>query len=438
MWAVRARRLLLLGVAALALPATSGFIPAAWAGGYDTPMLYSARHMGTGGAAIGYVDDPSALFHNPAGLGHVGRAAAIADLSLLLGRLKGSPSMQALDKESELTVAPMFLVGGAYRLTDWLVAGFGVYPIASAGATYKYDVFGTPIEDKTRLVFIEGSPGLGITLPGRVRLGVGYRFTYVNLQRYTGNPSAAVPGIDFELDGTNLLGFRAGVQWTPIDPLQLGLVYRHKVTTDVSAGTAIAAGRMFTAAKTEFLLPSKLGGGVRGDLGDLGLILDVEYLWNSQNEGNALEAVSVPTAEDPTSMPIALPNFFRWSNELTVRTGVEYRLLALAGAGSPLGAKALALRLGYVFDGKTANEQYPTAFGTPPGPTHVLTAGAGWNGGWWRVDLAYARRFGSGEVTVADLMAEGRSFCAFCSAAGNDPYQMTIDGLYLDVSFAVD
>ena len=42
--------------------------PAAWAGGYDTPMLYSARHMGMGGTAISGVNDASALFHNPAGM----------------------------------------------------------------------------------------------------------------------------------------------------------------------------------------------------------------------------------------------------------------------------------------------------------------------------------------------------------------------------------
>ena len=45
-------------------------LPIAQAGGYDTPMLYSARHMGVGGAAAGYVNDPSALYHNPAGLAH--------------------------------------------------------------------------------------------------------------------------------------------------------------------------------------------------------------------------------------------------------------------------------------------------------------------------------------------------------------------------------
>src|SRR5688572_4305347 len=52
---------------------------AARAGGYDTPMLYSARHIGMGGTAIGYVSDPSALFHNPAGLAQTGRFSVLGD-----------------------------------------------------------------------------------------------------------------------------------------------------------------------------------------------------------------------------------------------------------------------------------------------------------------------------------------------------------------------
>ena len=51
------------------------------AGGFDTPMLYSAEHMGMGGVAVSFVDDPSALFHNPAGLARAPRLSVLADFS---------------------------------------------------------------------------------------------------------------------------------------------------------------------------------------------------------------------------------------------------------------------------------------------------------------------------------------------------------------------
>ena len=400
--------------------------PPARAGGYDTPMLYSARHMGMGGTAIGYVSDPSALFHNPAGLGQVKRFSALADFSLLLGRLQASPdssSTSPTDIESQLTVAPMFLVGAGYRITDWLVAGVGVYPIASAGATYEYPGIAGAVEDETKLVFIEGSPGLAFNLPGRVRLGVGYRVTYVNLNRFRGNRAEGRRGFDFELTGVNPFGLRGGVQWTPIEGLELGAVYRHKVTTTVKNDQGFA-GVAYRDVETKFVLPSKLGAGGRYEIGHFGLALDSEYLFNSQNKGYPL----IGSPEAAPEMRQEVPNVFEWQNEITLRTGVEYRLLP----ASVDGRGRLALRLGYVFDGKTTNPDYPSAFGTPPAPTHIVTAGAGWNAGSWAVNLAYGRRAGSGRVNQAPAR------CTFCGAPGNEPYSITINGLYFDVSLALD
>ena len=406
------------------------------AGGYDTPMLYSARHLGMGGTAIGFVEDPSAMFHNPAGLGNIKKFSVLGDFSLLLAHVTGSPDPGARDTESELTTAPVFLVGGGLRLTDWLVAGLGIYPIASAGATYEYTVPpSNQIENTTRLVFIEASPGLAFNLPHNVRLGAGYRLTYVNLERYFGN--RAFPGgtHDFKLDGFNLFGFRVGAQWTPLPWLSLGAVYRHKVETTVKNDTGIAAALSFTDVETTFMLPSKLGMGGRVDVGDFGFALDGEYLFNSQNEGSPLSGFPPATASDPMPPRAAVPNVFDWSDEITVRTGVEFRFLE--GMDD---RKRLAARVGYVFDGKTTNERYPSAFGTPPGPTHVITAGFGWNLGGWQLNAAVARRFGSGSVTAEDLAAGARSVerpCTFCSVAGDEDYKIAINGFYIDASFAL-
>src|SRR5262245_25516398 len=103
----------------------------AHAGGYDTPMLYSARHLGLGGTAIGYVNDPSALFHNPAGLAQVGRGEVLVDFSLLLGKIHASPLglSGARNIDSDLTKAPFFLLGEAFRVHDAIVLGVDLYPI---------------------------------------------------------------------------------------------------------------------------------------------------------------------------------------------------------------------------------------------------------------------------------------------------------------------
>jgi long-subunit fatty acid transport protein len=421
------------------LVAVCAWAPAvAWAGGYDTPMLYSARHMGMGGTAIGSVDDPSALFHNPAGLGQVGRLSLIADFSLLLAKVHGSPAAipQATDIDSRQTVAPLFLLGAGFRLNRIFTLGLGVFPIASAGATYRYpggsSSGGTvEYENRTRLVFLEVTPALAVNLPGRVRLGAGYRITYVSLERFQGAPADPMsqPLLDFTMHGLNWAGFRVGAQWTATDWLQVGAVYRHRSRTRVTNDSGVAVQR-FTDIETTFLLPSKLGGGARADLGPVGLGLDGEYLLNAQNDAYALTGKGTPTAENPSGTT-AVSNVYDWKNELTMRAGVEYRLLPRA-AGE---RGRLALRVGYVYDGKTTNAFYPSAFGTPPGPTHVFTGGVGWNAGCWQVNAAFARRQGSGAVTAADKAAAPRD-CLFCSAAGKDPYRIGINGFYLDVGFA--
>ena len=121
------------------------------AAGYDTPILYTARHMGMGGTAIASVRDGSAPFHNPAGLGNIGAGNLIVDVSLLTGHLVANPaplgqSEYARETKSNPTLAPFFLVGGAGRITDWLSAGVAFYPVASAGGVYQYNLV-SPVMD---------------------------------------------------------------------------------------------------------------------------------------------------------------------------------------------------------------------------------------------------------------------------------------------------
>lgn len=399
------------------------------AGGYDTPMLYSARHIGMGGTAVGYVNDASALFHNPAGLAHVPKLSLLANFSLLLARTKASPNILTQNAESDLTVAPLFLLGAGYRLNDLVTVGLGIYPVASAGATYTNETTnGMKAENTTRLLFIEASPGVSFNLPYNVRLGLGYRITYVSLERFQGLQGAGtMPLLDFSMTGTNFLGFRLGAQWTPLDWLQLGVSYRHKTTTTVRNDSGIALSQRFTDIETDFVLPSKLSGGGRADIGNFGLALDAEYTFNSQNEAYPLVGTQPATATMP-AMQVAVPNVFNWSNEITLRAGIEYWVTPWV--------EGLAVRAGYVYDGKTTNPLYPSAFGTPPAATHVVTGGLGYAWQRWQVNVAYAHRAGTGTASPGMAGDEGYQPCAFCGLAGD--YSIRINGFYADASLSFD
>lgn len=408
-----ARALSFLAVLAWAAPAL--------AGGYDTPMLYSARHMGMGGTAIGWVNDPSALFHNPAGLAHVRGLSLMGDFSPLVGTITGSPqpAPETDSIESETTFAPFFLGGAAYGITDWLTVGLAVYPVASAGATYRYDLGDGEVEDHTKLVFVEISPGFALQLPQNIRIGAGYRINSFSLTRTRKTPDETE--VDLPLSGMNFASFRAGAQWQPIPELEVGLVYRHRTIIDVSADEITAPVSGFVTQATDvtssFTLPTRLGFGARGNFGAFHGALDIEYALQSQNHRSVLEG------DHPALGHVKLTNanVFKWHDAVTLRAGVEYRLMD----------DKVATRLGYVFDATTSNVHYPSAFGTPPGPTHVITVGGGYDAGPWEVNLAYAYRFGSAEVTQQDIDSAGED-CLFCAAPGD--YAIGLHGIYVDFS----
>ncbi len=411
------QRALLALVVALAMP-----ISAVHAGGYDTPMLYTAQHMGMGGTAVSSVDDPSALFHNPAGLAGTERLTVLGDFSLLLGNITGAPA-DGVNVESELTTAPFFLVGASGRITPWLTAGFAVYPVASAGATYRYNDGGAEIEDTTRLVFIEASPGVAFEVPDHnLSFGLSWRATLVQLDRsrLEVGQEPTTGDLDFSASGWSFAGVRAGVQWQPMEELQLGLAYRHKTTTDIEDTDSPYV--LFSESErlsTSFTLPSRLSFGARGNFGDFSAALDLEYAFNSQNDRADLVVAELSTP---------VPNVFDWSNALTVRIGGEYRLLD----------GRLPLRLGFVWDQKTSSAIYPSAFGTPATATYIFTLGAGYQIGDVSFNVAYAHRRGSTTHTQAQFDSRSSNAlgdCGFCGFAGD--HSITLNGIYVDVAWSL-
>jgi long-subunit fatty acid transport protein len=193
------------------------------------------------------------------------------------------------------------------------------------------------------------------------------------------------------------------------------VVFRNKIEVTTKADTAVVVTQDATDGELEFTLPAKLGFGARFDWRRFGVASDVEWAFQSQNERPPLKGTLSGTETE-------VPNVFDWSNGVTWRMGLEYRL----GEG-PVGP-VIPLRVGYIYDTRVTNRAYPSAFGTPAAPTHSLTAGAGYAQQHWQLNLAVTRRFGS--TTIAeDELGEG---CAFCGFAGD--YEITMTGLYVDVS----
>ncbi len=420
-------------LAALALPG------AALAAGYDTPVLYTARHMGMGGTAIGYVNDPSAIFHNPAGLGAIRGGAVLGNFSPILASIKGSPSdHQVIDAAgnkskpgssvwSERAFSPAFLVGAAYNIMDRITFGGSVYPVASAGGRYVYTANKgkevVEVTDFTRLVFIEYAPAVAVEVVKGLRVGAAFRYLTAQFQRQRVNPEekTGVPSnIDLDMKGTNTDGFRVGVQYE-LGDLSLGAVYRNKTDTPVTAATGKLVNTPGKDISYAFVIPAKFGFGAQyKGIDKLRLALDFEYTQQSDNVETTLHGTGLFDSGDPAKpfkLPVDVKNISKWQDNYTVRLGGGYML------------GALEARLGYLFDGQASQHKYVSAFGTPPAATHSITAGAGYKiSDTLDVSFAAAYRTGSTTVTEADVKGNG---CAFCGAAGD--YELQVFGGYLDV-----
>jgi long-chain fatty acid transport protein len=409
---------------AMASVLTSGLARGA---GFDNPILYTARHQGMGGAAIGYVDDPSAAFHNPAGLQGVHGLAFLGDLSLMLAHVTGSPAAPASASgiQSQLMTLPYFMAASAYRVQPWLSVGLAVFPAAAAGADYEYPVPGTDTyqHNSTSLAFYEVTPLISLNapkdavLPGALSFGLGYRVNLVTLQRQQGergNPR----DLDLNLSGQDFAGFRAGMQYRAGELFSIGVVYRNRVNVTTRADEASALGQTLTDVELPLTLPAQLGAGIRSDYDRLGVAVDAVYTFQSQNErGDITGSIGGTRAR--------ISNVFDWRDAFTLHFGVEYRL-------GP--SEELPIRVGYVYDERVSSRAYPSAFGRPPSPIRTFTFGGGYDQDDWELNLALAFAAGGTGIRATELAPAGA--CATCGYAGE--YAVDVTALYLDLSVDLD
>ncbi len=410
---------------ATVLSATSAF-----AAGYDTPMLYSAYHMGSGGTAIGSVDDATAIFHNPAGLSLSGKGSAVVDFSPLMGQIQGSPDENARSIKSAFAMSPFFFLGGSYQLHDRIHIGAAAYLLGGAAGSYAYDYtkFGGTYHavDSAKLSFIEVSPTVSVKILDNLRFGVTYRPVITSFDRTRfdtpASGGAQVTNLDLSMKGVGWTGVRLGLQYDVTPNLSMGLTFRNKVDITVAADKITYSAFEFDNATYHFILPAKLGYGLHWKINEiLRVAADFEYIFNSQNDVVNLAGNQII---GPVSTPLVVPNAMYWKDSFTIRVGGAVKV-----------SKPLELRAGYVFDSQAANIRYPTAFGSPPGNTQIGTLGAGYTfSPLFDMSLAVAARYGSATVSETDSPpADVHKASPFSGYPGD--YAILLIGAYIDARF---
>lgn len=375
----------------------------------EPPAVSDARSAALGSTGVAYSDSAAAVYHNPAALAGVEKGLVTLSVSPFFPKLRAP--IGGTEQDSERGFFPMFLAGGAYRLTDDLVLGVAAYPVLGFGGKYSnLDVLGG--EDlSVAAASFEASPAVSYAITKRVSLGLGYRVTYMTQDIHQVTPAVGPGGdpvlvaSDMNLSGMNFLGVQAGVLARVADGTRLGFTYRNKVTIDLE-GEVESAGTKLDAS-SEFAAPHTFKLGLAQALLDeqLMLAVDLKYaLYAESSETMTTTIEGLGTTEAPLD----------WKNSLAAAVGAEYRL---ANDGP-------RLRVGYGATQSATSEDYPQPFLAPPGFIHSVHAGAGMRFSALELDLGgFYMWSGSDVEPAADSGAEAGEYAI-------DAYVVAVSATY--------
>lgn len=359
-----------------------------------------ARGMGLAGAYAAQTSDPSALFHNPAGIAFLkGKhlyfgGTLIAPTSDFTG---DSPFPGAgVTEEGDAGILFPPAADYSHQITERMVVGVGVhapYGLRTRWKNRDTTFTGRFISKETRVQSLSINPTVAFRLADRLAVGGGLdvRFSSVSLKRNAGavDPFTLavkdVAAVDLESDTTTDLGFDIGILAKATDQLAFGLSYRHKVTADFP-GTAnfaliptgnpqfdgAVAGQLPSGAvpvTTQIAFPSLVVAGVYYDFGDWTIAADVDFQqWSSFDE------VEI-TFEGRPDLATTIEEDYESSR--IYRIGLERRL-----------NDSWVVRGGYFYDESPSPPESVSPI-LPDADRHGIAAGFTYAAGSWNVDVAY-------------------------------------------------
>ena len=359
-----------------------------------------ARGMGFAGAYAAQTSDPSAIFHNAAGI------AFLKGKHLYFGGTLIKPSVDftgdspypgaGIREQGDAGVLFPPAADYSHQISERMVLGVGLhvpYGLRTRWKDRDTTFSGRFISKEAEVQSLSLNPTVAYRLADRLAIGGGLdvRFNSVSLKRNAGavDPFSFavkdVAAVDLESDTSTKLGFNLGVLAKPTDSLALGVSYRHKVASDFS-GTAnfsllptgnaqldgAVAAQLPTGAvpvTTRIEFPSIVEVGVSYDSGDWTVAADVDFQhWSSFDE---LPLTFIGRPDLSTTVQE------NYQDTRIYRIGFERRL-----------GLSWAVRGGYYFDENPSPAESVSPL-LPDADRHGIALGFGYSVGSWNVDVAY-------------------------------------------------
>lgn len=361
---------------------------------------HSASAMGRGNSVVATINEPSAIFHNPAGL--TGTEGTQFELGLTMIAPKGSytgPGLASTNPDGTVvtqnTTSDFIPVPNAYvtrALSSKAFIGFGFY--APYGLKLVWDnpdrFVGRTVSEQSDVKTFFLTPTIALKLSDMVSVAVGVSLVpaTVYLRRTLGssdNGQVLFPRGTYDREGKIDLsasafgvGANAGVQLA-FDQLRLGLTFRSAVdlafsgkahfTLPTNIPSEVRANFPDGDATADLTLPHSFGAGVGWVEGPLAVELSGQLtLWKSFEElrVNFSSLKPAPTSSSPRN----------WTTAPLVRIGGQYQL----------GDAVLRAGAGYDFTPVPKETVDPTL---PDNNRFYFTLGGGYSFGVIRADLAY-------------------------------------------------
>jgi long-chain fatty acid transport protein len=346
--------------------------------------LQGQKQQGMGGAGTAFMQDASALFFNPGGSSFVHGNSIIAGVTPTFARGAFLDAASNTVSRTNSPVSTPFAAYGLFEIKDSSKIKLGLAVYTPFGSTVQWEDGWTGRFALTRLelraIFIQPTVSYRITN----KLGIGAGFIYatgkVNLQKDIPIIDASGNYAHAELNGkAKGYGFNAGVYFTPIEKLSIGLTYRSKVEMAVNDGDATftvpsAVTTNFPNGKFKSKLPlpsvTTLGFGFKAT-DKLNFALDINYVgWK------AYDTLSFDYENNTTSL-IDTKSARMYKNTFAFRGGAQYQI-----------DSHFAARLGLAYGITPVQNGYVTPE-TPDANRINYTAGIGYQTKHLKVDASF-------------------------------------------------
>lgn len=345
-----------------------------WAGGWNNTLM-GARAMALGGAFVGLADDPSAIYHNPAGVVFQDENFNFSVDGFYIWPTHDFTTNLGVNAQSKFNSAlPQIFF--TYRMNERITIGFGAYvPYAGAGVDWEKADLGVPL--KSYMAVISLTPTVAYQVSEKLSVGINLNFYRGILDLET--EMEGFGPINSEERGSSITaGF--GLMYRPSDRIGIGLSVRGPTTMNLSGKTSITFSlpglgifNLKLDSETRFKLPWDLELGFSYRIADnLVLTAGAQYtLWS------ALDEVEKTIKNVPVMGDIRELEDMNFDDILILHAGLEYVL--------PGG---IALRGGLGFDRYASPEKNLS-------PTNIdvnkvsLIGGIGYRTGRTQIDFVY-------------------------------------------------